>query len=146
MFIGAAPGSSGGGIKVTTFAILIGAAVSMIRGKEDIVMFRFRIAKDRIYKATTFAVLSFLLIVIGSMALSTTESFPFLGILFEVTSAYATAGMSMGLTAQLTPAGQMIIIILMFIGRLGPVTLAYSLTIKPEKDLYRYPQGKITIG
>jgi trk system potassium uptake protein TrkH len=146
MFIGAAPGSSGGGIKVTTFAILIGAMIAMIRGKEDIVMFRFRISKERIYKAITFAALSFFLIVVASMLLSTTETYPFLGILFEVTSAYATAGMSMGLTPNLSTFGQVIIMLMMFIGRLGPVSLAYSLTIKPEKELFRYPEGKITIG
>ncbi|GAA3410452.1 TrkH family potassium uptake protein [Paenibacillus hodogayensis] len=146
MFIGAAPGSSGGGIKVTTFAILIGAMVAMVRGKEDIVLFRHRIAKDRIYKAITFTLLSFFLIVLAAMILSTTEEFPFLGILFEVTSAYGTAGMSMGLTAQLTTFGKIVIILMMFIGRLGPVTLAFTLTPKTEKELFRYPEGKITIG
>jgi trk system potassium uptake protein TrkH len=146
MFIGAAPGSSGGGIKVTTFAILIGAMIAMVRGKEDIVMFRYRIAKDRIYKAITFTLLSFFLIVIAAMVLSTTENFPFLGILFEVTSAYGTAGMSMGLTSQLTTFGKFVIIVLMFVGRLGPVTLAFTLTPKAEKELFRFPEGKITIG
>ncbi|WP_246132053.1 TrkH family potassium uptake protein [Paenibacillus hemerocallicola] len=146
MFIGAAPGSSGGGIKVTTFAILIGAMIAMVRGKEDIVMFRHRIAKDRIYKAITFTLLSFFLIVFAAMVLSTTEDFPFLGILFEVTSAYGTAGMSMGLTSQLTTFGKVVIILLMFVGRLGPVTLAFTLTSKSEKELFRYPEGKITIG
>lgn len=146
MFIGASPGSSGGGIKVTTFAILIGAMIAMVRGKEDIVMFRHRIAKDRIYKAITFTLLSFFLIVLSAMVLSTTEEFPFLGILFEVTSAYGTAGMSMGLTAQLTTFGKIVIMLLMFVGRLGPVTLAFTLTPKAEKELYRYPEGKITIG
>ncbi|CAG7656539.1 TrkH family potassium uptake protein [Paenibacillus allorhizosphaerae] len=146
MFIGASPGSSGGGIKVTTFAILVGAMIAMVRGKEDIVMFQRRIAGDRIYKAITFTMISFLIIVVFTMVLSTTENFSFLGILFEVTSAYATAGMSLGLTPQLTSFGKMLIILLMFIGRLGPVTLAFSLTITPEKDHYRYPEGKITIG
>ncbi|MEF3302425.1 TrkH family potassium uptake protein [Paenibacillus sp. GYB003] len=146
MFVGAAPGSSGGGIKVTTFAILIGAMVAMVRGKEDIVMFRYRIAKDRIYKAITFTLLSFFLIVLAAMVLSTTEDYPFLGILFEVTSAYATTGMSMGLTSQLTTPGKIVIMLLMFIGRLGPVTLAFTLTSKAEKELFRYPEGKITIG
>ncbi|PZE20175.1 TrkH family potassium uptake protein [Paenibacillus xerothermodurans] len=146
MFIGAAPGSSGGGIKVTTFAILIGAMVAMVRGKEDIVLFRHRITKERIHKAITFSLLSFFLIVLATMLLSTTENFPFLGILFEVTSAYATAGMSMGLTPQLTTFGKTLIILMMFVGRLGPVTLAFSLTLRPGKELYRYPEGKITIG
>jgi trk system potassium uptake protein TrkH len=146
MFIGAAPGSSGGGIKVTTFAILVGAMIAMLRGKEDIVLFRRRLAKDRIYKAITFTLFSFFVIVFGSMVLSITEDYSFLGILFEVTSAYGTAGLSMGLTSELTDFGKVMIMLLMFVGRLGPVTLAFALTPKPEKELYRYPEDQITIG
>ncbi|MDQ0887070.1 trk system potassium uptake protein TrkH [Paenibacillus sp. V4I9] len=146
MFIGAAPGSSGGGIKVTTFVILVGAVYAMVRGRDEIVLFHRRISKDRIYKAITFALLSFILIVLSTMILSITENFHFLGILFEVTSAYATAGMSVGLTSQLSGFGKVFIIILMFVGRLGPVSLAYSLSPLPKKEPYRYPEGKITIG
>ncbi|WNQ11251.1 TrkH family potassium uptake protein [Paenibacillus aurantius] len=146
MFIGAAPGSSGGGIKVTTFVILIGATLAMVRGKEDIVLFERRIAKDRIYKAITFTLLSFILVVLSAMVLSITEEYSFLGVLFETVSAYATAGMSLGLTAQLTDAGKMFLILLMFVGRLGPVSLAYSLTPQQKKERFRYPEGKITIG
>ncbi len=146
MFIGAAPGSAGGGIKVTTFAILIGAMISMIRGRQDIVFSRYRIAQDRVYKAITFSLLSFLLIVVSAMILSATENYSFLGILFETTSAYATAGISMGLTAHLTPFGQFMITLLMFIGRLGPVTLAFTLTPKMDNEPFRYPEGKVTIG
>ncbi len=146
MFIGAAPGSAGGGIKVTTFAILIGAVWAMMRGKQDIVFFRYRIASDRVYKAITFSLLSFLLIVVAAMILSVTENFSFLGILFETTSAYATAGISMGLTSQLTPFGQFMIIMLMFVGRLGPITLAFTLTPRMDNEPFRYPEGKVTIG
>ncbi|MDO3410081.1 TrkH family potassium uptake protein [Saccharibacillus sp. CPCC 101409] len=146
MFIGAAPGSAGGGIKVTTFAILIGAVVSMIRGRQDIVFFRYRIGQDRVYKAITFSLLSFLLIVVAAMILSVTEHYSFLGILFETTSAYATAGISMGLTSELTPFGQILITALMFVGRLGPITLAFTLTPKMDNEPFRYPEGKITIG
>lgn len=146
MFIGAAPGSAGGGIKVTTFAILVGAMISMIRGRQDIVFFRYRIAQDRVYKAITFSLLSFLLIVVSAMILSATENYSFLGILFETTSAYATAGISMGLTTHLTPFGQFMITLLMFIGRLGPVTLAFTLTPKTDNEPFRYPEGKVTIG
>ncbi|OWA36045.1 Trk family potassium uptake protein [Saccharibacillus sp. O16] len=146
MFIGAAPGSAGGGIKVTTFAILIGAMLAMMRGKQDIVFFRYRIAQDRVYKAITFSLLSFLLIVVSAMILAATENYSFLGILFETTSAYATAGISMGLTSQLTPFGQFMITLLMFIGRLGPVTLAFTLTPRMDNEPFRYPEGKVTIG
>ncbi|MBC8079780.1 MAG: Trk family potassium uptake protein [Gorillibacterium sp.] len=146
MFIGASPGSTGGGIKTTTFVILIGAMIAMLRGKEDIVFFRNRLAKDRIYKAITMTIFALILVVSVSMILSITEDVQFLRILFEVTSGFGTVGLSMGLTPNLSPIGRIAIIMMMFIGRLGPLTLAYALQPKPEKELYRYPEGKITIG
>lgn len=146
MFIGASPGSTGGGIKTTTFTILIAAIVTMIRGKEDIVIFRYRLAKDRILKAITLTMIALLLVICVSMVLSTTERAPFLKILFEVTSAFGTVGLSMGLTPDLSMIGKIMISITMFAGRLGPITLAYALQPKKEKELFRYPEGKITIG
>jgi trk system potassium uptake protein TrkH len=146
MFIGASPGSTGGGIKTTTFTILIGAVISMIRGKKDIVLFRFRLGQDRIIKAITLTILALFLVIFVAMLLSTTEDHSFLMILFEVTSAFGTVGLTMGLTLQLTAFGKVMIILMMFIGRLGPLTLAYALRPKNDKELYRYPEGKITIG
>jgi trk system potassium uptake protein TrkH len=146
MFIGASPGSTGGGIKTTTFAILLSAVLSMIRGKQDIVLFRFRLAQDRVSKAVTITLLSLFLVIFVAMVLSTTEPHPFLMILYEVTSAFSTTGLSMGLTTQLTPFGKMMIILMMFIGRSGPLTLAYALGPRVEKELYRHPEGKIMIG
>lgn len=146
MFIGASPGSTGGGIKTTTFTILIAAIITMIRGKEDIVIFRYRLAKDRILKAITLTMIALFLVIIVTMLLSTTEDSQLLKILFEVTSAFATVGLSMGLTPDLTLFGKILISLTMFAGRLGPITLAYALQPKQEKELYRYPEGKITIG
>lgn len=146
MFIGASPGSTGGGIKTTTFAILISAIVTMIRGKEDIVIYRYRLAKDRILKAITLTMMALFLVIIVTMLLSTTEDSQLLKILFEVTSAFGTVGLSMGLTPDLTTFGKILISLTMFAGRLGPITLAYALQPKQEKELYRYPEGKITIG
>ncbi|MBW7477136.1 TrkH family potassium uptake protein [Paenibacillus oenotherae] len=146
MFIGAAPGSAGGGIKITTFVILIGAVVAMVRGKETIVFFRRSLSKDRVNKAITMTLLALMLIIFVSMVLSTTEDHQFLVILFEVTSAFGTTGMSMGLTQDLTTFGKVMISIMMFLGRLGPLTLAYALTSKPEKELIKYPEDKIIIG
>ncbi|WP_028546930.1 TrkH family potassium uptake protein [Paenibacillus taiwanensis] len=146
MFIGASPGSTGGGIKTTTFTILIGAVFSMMRGKEDIVMFRCRLAKDRIFKAVTLTLLALGLVLFVSMILSTTEDKQFLAILFETTSAFGTVGLSMGITTSLTDVGKLLIALTMFAGRLGPITLAYALGPKAERELYRHPEGKITIG
>ncbi|AFH60248.2 TrkH family potassium uptake protein [Paenibacillus caseinilyticus] len=146
MFIGASPGSTGGGIKTTTFTTLVGAIVAMVRGKEDIVLFHYRLGKDRILKAITLTMIALFLVIFVTMLLSTTEDHSFLMILFEVTSAFGTVGLSMGLTPDLTEFGKVMIALTMFAGRLGPLTLAYALGPKAEKELYRYPEGKITIG
>ncbi|GGG75569.1 TrkH family potassium uptake protein [Paenibacillus radicis (ex Gao et al. 2016)] len=146
MFIGASPGSTGGGIKTTTFATLIGAVVAMGRGREDIVMFRYRLGKDRIFKALTITMLSLALVIGVTMLLTTTEDQQFVKILFETTSAFGTVGLTAGLTPELSDFGRIVIALTMFAGRLGPLTLAYALGPKTEKELYRYPEGKITIG
>lgn len=146
MFIGAAPGSTGGGIKITTFAILATAVYARLRGKEEVVMFRHRIAKDNVYRAVTMTLMSLMLLVIATMLLSVTEHADFLAVLFEAVSAFGTSGLSTGLTPELTTAGKVLVIILMFMGRTGPLTLAYALKRKSSKELYRYPEGKITIG
>ncbi|WP_195575791.1 TrkH family potassium uptake protein [Paenibacillus sp. 1001270B_150601_E10] len=146
MFIGASPGSTGGGIKTTTFTILVGAVISMIRGKEDIVLFRNRLAKDRLNKAVTLVLLALGLVITVTMILSTTEDHSFLMILFETVSAFGTVGLTMGLTTDLSLIGKILISLTMFIGRLGPITLAYAVGPKNERELYRHPEGKITIG
>ncbi|MFC4303912.1 TrkH family potassium uptake protein [Cohnella boryungensis] len=146
MFIGASPGSTGGGIKTTTFAVLVGAVLAMIRGKEDVVLFRLRLAQERVYKAVTVTLFCIGIVMLGTMILATTEDASFLKILFEATSAFGTVGLSMGLTGDLTTAGKLTIIFLMFIGRLGPLTLTYALGPKAGRPLYRHAEGKIIIG
>ena len=146
MFIGAGPGSTGGGIRVTTFAILIGAMIAMMRGKDDVVLFRHRLAKTQIHQAIMFTMISFFVICASTMILSISETGSFLSVLFEATSAYGTVGMSSGLTSNATDFGKAVLIVTMFIGRLGPVTLAFALNTRVSKELYRYPEGKITIG
>lgn len=146
MFIGASPGSTGGGIKTTTFTIMIGAVIAMIRGRDDIVLFRYRLAMERIFKALTITLLALFLVIAVSMVLSTTEDSSFLSILFETTSAFGTVGLSMGLTPHLSLFGKLLISLTMFAGRLGPLTLAYALGPKKGKELYRHPEGKMIIG
>ncbi|MFK7694674.1 TrkH family potassium uptake protein [Paenibacillus sp. HJGM_3] len=146
MFIGAAPGSTGGGIKITSFAILLGAVFTMVRGREDVQLFRYRISQELVYRATTFTILSVFLISIATMVMSALHPRPFLMILFEVVSAFGTVGLSMGLTPDLTAAGKWILIFVMFLGRVGPVTLAFALQPKHKKELYRHPEGKLLIG
>ncbi|WEK53386.1 MAG: TrkH family potassium uptake protein [Candidatus Cohnella colombiensis] len=146
MFIGASPGSTGGGIKTTTFAVLVAAVLTMMRGKEDVVLFRLRLAQERVYKAVTVTLFCIGIVMVGTMVLCTTEKAGFLTNMFEATSAFGTVGLSMGLTSQLTVAGKITIICLMFIGRLGPLTLTYALGPRTGRALYRHAEGKIIIG
>ncbi|GAA4704495.1 TrkH family potassium uptake protein [Brevibacillus fulvus] len=147
MFIGASPGSTGGGIKTTTFATLLGAVFSQIRGKEDVIFFRQRILPSMIYKSLTVTVSGLFVVMLVTMLLTVTErGIDFLMILFEATSAFATTGLSMGLTPHLSPIGKIIIMLTMFAGRLGPLTIAFALAQRKQKEYFRYPKGKIMIG
>ncbi|MFC3885870.1 TrkH family potassium uptake protein [Bacillus songklensis] len=147
MFIGASPGSTGGGIKTTTFTTLLGAVWSQIKGKEDVIFFRQRIVYNTIYKALTVTLSGLFIVMAVTMVLTITETGKeFLMILFEAVSAFATVGLSMGLTPELTPIGRVIIILTMFAGRLGPLTFAYAVTLRRNGDPFRYPKGKIMIG
>lgn len=147
MFIGASPGSTGGGIKTTTFATLMGAAWSQIKGKRDVEFFRYRIIPTMIYKSLTIILIALMLIIGVTMILSITEpTNDFLMILFETVSAFGTVGLSMGLTPELTTVGKIIISIAMFIGRLGPLTVAIALAAQIENEHYRHPEGKFMIG
>ncbi len=147
MFIGASPGSTGGGIKTTTFATLLGAVRSQIKGKEDVVFFKRRIMYDTIYKALTVMVSGLLIVLTVTILLTITEAGKdFLMILFEVTSAFATVGLSMGLTPELSPLGKVLIILTMFAGRVGPLTIAFAITLRRHSDPFKNPKGKIMIG
>jgi trk system potassium uptake protein len=147
MFVGASPGSTGGGIKTTTFATLLGAVWSQIKGKEDVVFFKHRILYNTIYKALTVTFSGLFIVMVVTMLLTITEQGKdFLMILFEATSAFGTVGLSMGLTPELSPIGKIVIMLTMFVGRLGPLTIAYAVTLRRKPDPFRYPKGKIMIG
>ncbi|WP_035436229.1 TrkH family potassium uptake protein [Bacillus sp. UNC322MFChir4.1] len=147
MYIGASPGSTGGGIKTTTFATLLGAVRSQVKGKEDVIFFRKRIAYDTIYKSLTVMLAGLFIVIIATMLLTITEpGKDFLMILFEATSAFGTVGLSMGLTPELSPLGKIIIILTMFAGRVGPLTIAFAVTLRRNSDPFSYPKGKIMIG
>ncbi|MFM9281744.1 TrkH family potassium uptake protein [Paenibacillus jiagnxiensis] len=146
MFIGASPGSTGGGIKTTTFIIMMGAIIAMVRGRNDIVFFKYRVPKVMLMKALTIIIISLLIFMLVVMLLLTTEDAQFLPLAFEASSAIGTVGLSVGVTPQLTDIGKLIICATMFIGRIGPLTIAYALRPKSDKQLYRHPEGHIIIG
>jgi trk system potassium uptake protein len=147
MFVGASPGSTGGGIKTTTFAVLIGAVKSQIRGQEDVTFFGRRMDQSIISKSLTVTLIALFLVFTITMILTITESGKdFLMIFFETVSAFSTVGLSMGLTPELSSYGKILITITMFTGRVGPLTLAFAVTKKRKEDHYRYPAGKVMIG
>ncbi|MGB9825918.1 MAG: potassium transporter TrkG, partial [Desulfofundulus sp.] len=146
MFIGASPGSTGGGIKTTTFALLGITLCSLSRGKEDVEVFRRRIPPWQVYKALSVTLWAILLVSTVTLLLNVTEGGDFLAALFETVSAFGTVGLSMGLTPHLSPAGRVAIILTMFAGRVGPLTLAYAFAQRRRKTAIRYPEEKIMVG
>jgi len=147
MFVGASPGSTGGGIKTTTFTTLLGAVWSQIRGKEDVVFYRQRVEYETIYKALTVTFSALFLVLTITLLLTITErGTDFLKLLFEATSAFGTVGLSMDLSRELSPLGKVLITFTMFSGRVGPLTIAYAVTMRRNSDAFRYPKGKIMIG
>ncbi|MCM3791617.1 TrkH family potassium uptake protein [Domibacillus indicus] len=147
MFIGGSSGSTAGGIKVTTLAVLMAAVWSQVKGKEDVVLFKHRIVAETIFKALTLTLVGMFIVITLTMLLSITEKgFDFIFYLFEAASAFGTVGLSMGLTPELSPIGRVLIILTMFAGRLGPLTIAFALAMRRKPDPFRRPKGKIMIG
>jgi trk system potassium uptake protein TrkH len=148
MFIGASPGSTGGGIKTTTFAVLGFSMLSLYRGQMDVTLFRRRIPSEQVAKSLAILLLALGLIIINSIALMITERQDnFLMTLFETVSAFGTVGLSLGLTPSLSDPGKIIIITTMFLGRVGTMTaiMAFSQHYKTTAKIC-YPSGNLLIG
>lgn len=147
MFIGGSPGSTAGGIKTTTAALMVMTVISVVRGRQDTEVFKKRIGKDIIDRALAITLISFFLIVTVVMILSITEkgaSFEY--ILYETTSAFGTVGLSLGLTQKLSVIGRIVLSFVMYSGRVGPLTLALALAKKANSAPIRYPEDKILVG
>jgi trk system potassium uptake protein TrkH len=148
MFIGAAPGSTGGGIKVTTFGILMIAIFSNIRGNDETIILKRNVPQMVVNKALAITGLSMLMIFVMTSILSGVEGIPFVQALFEVTSAFGTVGLSTGITPELSDISKVILIFTMFLGRVGPLSFAIAIALKENKKLQNtvYPEGKIMVG
>lgn len=146
MFIGASPGSTGGGVKTTTFGTLFFVLWALMRGRDDVVIFGRRLSHRTIFKALAVVMIGVLLIFAVTMALTITEKFDFLDVFFETVSAFGTVGLSTGITGGLSPIGRLLIIITMFVGRVGPMTLATAIGEERKKNFVRYPEEKLMIG
>jgi trk system potassium uptake protein TrkH len=148
MFIGAAPGSTGGGIKVTTAGIIIMAVVSNIRGLNDTIILKRKVARDVVNKALSIAALSITIIFIMTTIIIGVEHINFINVLYEVTSAFGTVGLSTGITPNLHAISKMLLIFTMFLGRVGPLTFVIAIAMRAHKDHENivYPEGKIVVG
>lgn len=147
MFIGAAPGSTGGGVKVTSLAVIWIAIKSTIQGKKYATIFKRTLPYELVNKTMVVIMISISVIIFATLILDITEKgTPFLNILFEVTSAFGTVGLSTGITPELSTVGRIIIMVTMFIGRLGPLTFGYALVKNEYKERYKYPDENIMIG
>jgi trk system potassium uptake protein TrkH len=146
MFIGASPGSTGGGIKTTTFSVLALSVRAMLLGRKEVEVYERTIPQNVVYKATAITFISAGFLSLFLILFLSVESKPFMKLLFEAVSAFGTVGLSTGITPNLTPVGKLFILLLMFIGRVGPLTLAIAVGERTVKAMYSYPDGKVMIG
>lgn len=146
MFIGGSPASTAGGLKTVTMALLVITVMSIIQGKPDVAVFKRRISFRFINKALAALFMAMSLVIIVTMGLSLTENFTFLDILFETVSAFATVGLTLGITASLSTAGKLMIIFTMFAGRVGILTIFVALAGREKKMLFQYPEERVIVG
>ncbi|MBE2899116.1 Ktr system potassium transporter B [Pasteurellaceae bacterium 20609_3] len=146
MFIGGGSLSTASGIKIGTLVVLLVATVSYIKRKDSVTIMRYTISAEQIQRAIALFCISLMLILFSLVILLMIEhKHPFLDVVFEVVSALGTVGVSRGLTGDLSPLGQMVIMVMMFVGRLGPLTIAYVIAL-PVRSKVRYPAATIHIG
>jgi Trk-type K+ transport system membrane component len=146
MFVGGGSASTAGGIKVTTFAILAMMAWAEMRGRADVQAFGRRVPGVAQRQALAIAFASVNLVVLGALALMVSSGFGFSETLFEAISAFATVGLSTGITPLLSDAGHAILVGLMFLGRVGPLTLAVALVLREHAQRFRYPEERPLVG
>ena len=146
MFIGGASASTAGGIKVNTLAVLLAAVLSSISGRTHVTAFGREIPQPQVFRALTVLVLGISMVFAVAFLLTISEGFPFIDILFETISAFGTVGLSTGITTELSQMGRLIIILTMFLGRIGPLTLALVLAQREEVSPYRYAEERVKIG
>lgn len=148
MFIGGSPAGTAGGIKTVTFGVIFLAVISVIKAREDVEIFQKRISWDIIKKALAVMSISLTVVITATMALSLSEADKFMEVFFEVVSGFATVGLTIGLTPNLTVIGKLVICLVMFIGRIGPVTMMVAFTLKDKrnKTTIKKPEEKVLVG
>lgn len=150
MFIGASSASTGGGIKTTTFVVILATLRSVIKGYDDTVIFRHKVEKTTVYKAFSLTMLAFFLISIITAIITIAESpqdIPVLDVTFETVSAFATVGLTTGITSSLSILSKILVMLMMFIGRVGPISFIFSVSLMKDKNSAKIlPSSKIIVG
>ena len=154
MFIGASPAGTGGGIKTTTFAVVALVVLTVLKGRHEITVFDRQVVRGTAFRAVTITVIGLVIVFVFAMILSMAEQgnqtglATFDNIMFESASAFATVGLSSGITPSLSVPSKIFMIVTMFAGRVGPLTLtlAFSRSYSRSKTKYKYPEGKIMVG
>ncbi|MDY2919445.1 MAG: TrkH family potassium uptake protein [Anaerococcus sp.] len=146
MFIGGSPGSTAGGLKTTTFVVLVLASISVIKKEREPVVFNRHIGEETIKKALAIFMISMSIVFLVSFILTLSEIFDLVDILYETVSALATVGASRGITGGLSNLGKILIGLCMYLGRVGPMSMAFAFGIKSNKRMTRYPESFISIG
>lgn len=146
MFVGTAPVSTGGGVKVTTLALLFLVVLAQVRGGEEVSAFGRRLPRQIIARALSVLALASLLVLVATLALMVSDGLPLLPAIFEITSAFGTVGLTLNVTPELSSFGKLLVAAMMFFGRVGPITLVLALSARQKPHRYSYPQEDIAIG
>lgn len=146
MFIGASPSSAGGGIRTTTFALVVIFIITYARGKGNIRLFNREVYEEDLLKAVMVTIIGFIFVFTAMIIISIVEPFDLTEILFEATSAFGTVGLSLGITDNLSTISKIVLMILMFIGRVGIITFLLIFKDNKKSGKYRYPKEKMIIG
>lgn len=146
MFIGASPSSVGGGIRTTTFALILLFIYNFSKGNRTIKVFKREVQDEDYLKALVVATIGVILCFTSVFLLSLTENQPLIALIFEVCSAFGTSGMSLGITSELSVFGKIVIMILMFIGRVGILSFMFMIGGKEKKENFHYPKERVIIG
>lgn len=148
MFIGGSPAGTAGGVKTVTIGVLLFAVISVVRSKQDTEIFDKRIPEDIVKRALAVIMISLLVVIGVTITLTITEDFTFLDTFFEAVSAFATVGLTLGITGGLTTIGKLLICVTMFIGRLGPMTMAVAFAMRSNRKQIKIkkPEEKVMVG
>jgi trk system potassium uptake protein TrkH len=146
MFIGGSPGGTAGGVKTSTFGVVLASIAATFRGKGRVELFKRHVPDSGVREALVVVAMGIIVVATGTFVLLLAEELPLRDVLFEVVSAFGTVGLSTGVTSSLSAVGKVALMLIMLTGRIGPLTLALAIGERAERPLYDYPQERVVIG